>query len=274
MHASPVNAWCRLRMVACRSVAPGKLRRGIKQEFADSSRLLFADDFQQLDRSRWRIGMPWGRIHPGNLHQWYGDSAVRVNGGILHLDAIRAPLKLHVNGMDTIVPFQVGLIASEPGFSCRFGYFEISAKVPEAPATWPAFWLTPVNGWPPEIDIFEMYGRRTGKTINQTSMSLHYGTIEGGTKSQQIRFLWLPNDIHQRYYRYACLWEPHRIRYYFNGFLIGQIRLNRDLERYMNTEMYVVLNQSLHDKYLKYLPENMPVYSMEIDYIRVFALKQ
>jgi len=229
MHASPVNAWCRINMASMRIITPGKLRKGKNLLFADSSRLLFADDFQRLDRSRWQIGMPWGRIHPGNPHQWYGDSAVRVEGGILHLDGIRAPLKMQVNGADTVVPYQVGLITSYPGFTCRFGYFEISARIPEAPALWPAFWLTPVNGWPPEIDIFEMYGKRKGKSINRTSMSLHYGTIEGGTKSQQIRFLKLPNDIHNQYYRYACLWEPNRIRFYFNGYLIGQIRLNHDL---------------------------------------------
>jgi len=273
MHASPVNAWCRLNMVSMRIIKPGKLRKGKELTFADSSRILFADDFQQLDRSRWRIGMPWGRIHPGNPHQWYGDSVVRVENGVLFLDGIRAPLKMQVNGVDTIVPYQVGLIASEPGFSCRFGYFEISARIPEAPALWPAFWLTPVNGWPPEIDIFEMYGKKSGKSINRTSMSIHYGTIEGGTKSQQIRFLRLPDDINRKYYRYACLWEPNRIRFYFNGYLVGQVRLNPDLAAYLNTDMYVVLNQSFHDQYLQYLPSEMPIYSMEVDYIRVYALK-
>jgi beta-glucanase (GH16 family) len=273
IHASPVNAWCRLHMVANRLIAPGKLRRGKKLEFADSSLLLFADDFQSLDRSRWRIGMPWGRIHPGNPHQWYGDSAVRVEDGILKLDGIYAPLNMHVNGKDTIVPFQVGLITSYPGFSCRYGYFEINARVPASPAVWPAFWLTPVSGWPPEIDIFEMYGRKRGNTINRTSMSLHYGTIEGGTKSQQIRFLRLPGDIHKLYYRYACLWEPNRIRFYFNGFLIGQIRLNDDLSRYLETDMYVVLNQSFHDVYLPYLPLKVPASTLAVDYIRVYRLK-
>jgi beta-glucanase (GH16 family) len=180
---------------------------------------------------------------------------------------------MQVNGKDTIVPFQVGLITSDPGFSCRYGYFEIKARIPADPAVWPAFWLTPVSGWPPEIDIFEMYGRKHGRNINRTSMSLHYGTIEGGTKSQQIRFLGLPENIHTQFYRYACLWEPDRIRFYFNGFLIGQIRLNPDLARYLQTDMYVVLNQSFHDKYLQYLPSNMPASSLVVDYIRVYGLK-
>lgn len=272
MHASPVNAWCRVHMTSLRTFTPQRLRNGRILPFADSTRLLFDDGFQQLDRSRWRIGMPWGRIHPGNPHQWYGDSAVRIVDGILHLDGIHAPLKMQVAGKDTVVPFQVGLISSYPGFSCKYGYFEISAKIPEVPALWPAFWLTPVNGWPPEIDIFEMYGKKRGKSIRNTSMSLHYGTIEGGTKSQQIRFLRLPGDISKKYYRYACLWEPGRIRFYFNGFLIGQIRLNLDLAGYFNTDMYIVLNQSFHNKYVQYLPSNMPVYSLEVDYIRVFGL--
>jgi beta-glucanase (GH16 family) len=273
MHASPVNAWCRIKMAGMRTLAPGYLRQGKKSRWADSSLILFEDEFQALDRRRWRIGMPWGRIHPGNPHQWYGDSAVRIADGMLYLDGMRAPLRMQVNGKDTIVPFQVGLITSDPGFSCQYGYFEIKARIPAAPAVWPAFWLTPVSGWPPEIDIFEMYGRKHGRNINRTSMSLHYGTIEGGTKSQQIRFLGLPENIHTQFYRYACLWEPDRIRFYFNGFLIGQIRLNPDLARYLQTDMYVVLNQSFHDKYLQYLPSNMPASSLVVDYIRVYGLK-
>lgn len=274
MHTSPVNAWSRMQMTGMRLFAPDRLRKGRTLPYADSNRLLFSDEFHHLDRSRWRIGLPWGRIHPGNPHQWYGDSAVRIADGVLHLDGIRAPLKMVVKGKDTLVPFQVGLISSDPGFSCRYGYFEISAKIPEGPALWPAFWLTPVNAWPPEIDIFEMYGKKRGKSIHRTSMSLHYGTIEGGTKSQQIRFLRLPGDIDKRYYTYACLWEPRRIRYYFNGYLIGQIRLNTDLEHYLNTDMYVVLNQSFHNKYLQYLPSNMPVYTLAVDYIRIFGLNR
>lgn len=273
IHASPVNAWCRLQITGLRTLAPGQLHKGRELNFTDSSRLMFEDEFEQLDRMNWRIGMPWGRIHPGNPHQWYGDSAVRVSNGILHLDGIRAPVKIQVNGRDTMVPFQVGLVASDPGFSCRFGYFEILAKIPSGPAVWPAFWLTPTRGWPPEIDVFEMYGRKGKGSVRNTSMSLHYGTIEGGTKSQQVRFLKLPRDIDQRYYRYACLWEPDRIRFYFNGFLIGQMRLNHDLARYFDTDMYVVLNHSFHDKYLQYLPPHFQSSTLSIDYIRVFGLK-
>jgi hypothetical protein len=266
---SVVNGWARIKITGMRWVCRKRLMRGRAVRLSGQYDTVWVDQFDSLDRSKWRIGLPWGRIHPGHPHQWYSDEAVYCDSGVLHLSGFYAPQTLNVDGKDTMVPFQVGLISSDPGFSIRYGFFEISSQNPTGPAVWPAFWLTPVWGWPPEIDIFEMYGRTGKGSLHRTSMSLHYGTIEGRTKSQYIRFLRLPANTNRRFYRYACLWEEKRIRFYFNGFLIGQIRLNAHLRRYFASDMYVVLNNSFHDKYLHLLQKDGKSTDFRIEWLRV-----
>ena len=44
----------------------------------------------------------------------------------------------------------------------QFPEYEIKGefKAPQNPGTWPAFWLTGVSSWPPEIDILEFKGNK------------------------------------------------------------------------------------------------------------------
>jgi Beta-glucanase/Beta-glucan synthetase len=52
-------------------------------------------------------------------------------------------------------------------FKQQYGYFEIRSKMPNSTGTWPAFWLTGTQSWPPEIDIYEWYGGKTKKVLIQ-----------------------------------------------------------------------------------------------------------
>lgn len=62
------------------------------------------------------------------------------------------------------IEYYTGRINTGETWSQTYGYFEIVAKVPEGRGHWPAFWLAPADEeWPPEIDIFEAYGRGVDK---------------------------------------------------------------------------------------------------------------
>jgi galactan endo-beta-1,3-galactanase len=57
--------------------------------------------------------------------------------------------------------YRSGTIFAKPTFAVAAGGgFDISASfiAPTTKGTWPAFWLTAVSGWPPEIDIAEWKG--------------------------------------------------------------------------------------------------------------------
>lgn len=57
--------------------------------------------------------------------------------------------------------YKSGTIYAKPTFTCALGGgYDITASfiAPTTKGTWPAFWLTAVSGWPPEIDIAEWKG--------------------------------------------------------------------------------------------------------------------
>jgi len=122
----------------------------------------FSEDFDTLDvsargpGSRWTAHVPWG----GD----FGDARFAdpvegfpftIEDGVLRIEARK------VSGR-----WQSGLIASVDqhfqGFSQRFGYFEIHARMPEGEGVWPAFWLVGIDRSKAtaEIDVLEYYGAK------------------------------------------------------------------------------------------------------------------
>lgn len=265
------NLAFRGRMSWLRSVNRQRLYQGRNVDLDSAYQRVFEDDFDTFDRNKWRVGQPWGNIHPGDMHQWYSEAAIRADSGLLRLLAVHRPARVNVLGRDTIVPFQVGLICSDISFSTLYGYFELRCKLPSGPAVWPAFWLAPVHGWPPEIDIFEMYGKRTGRSIRRVTNSLHFGNIEAGNKGQHITGIRLPADTDKRFYTYACLWKFDCIEFYVNGFLVRRIRLNHKLAEEFRTPMYIIINNGLQASYLRACQRPMQGTALELDYLRVYV---
>ena len=123
-------------------------------------RCVFEDNFDSLNTVIWGKGQPWGKFQGENPHQYFSDSMIACKNGLLYLRGGYKPELFAIGDTHKIIPYAVGLVNTYPGFSDTFGYYSIRAKLPSGAATWPAFWLTGKNAWPPEIDIFEMYGER------------------------------------------------------------------------------------------------------------------
>jgi beta-glucanase (GH16 family) len=238
---------------------------------SDKYSLAFEDNFDSLNTQIWQLGQPWGRFHGQLPHQYYGDSEVFVKNGILYLQNRFAPKVFHQGDSLITIPYGTGLINTYHSKEFTYGYFSIRSKNPSGPATWPAFWLTGKNNWPPEIDIFEMYGRSNGRSVHEQTMTLHFGKIETNTKTHLMKSVQLRKDTDTAFHIYSCLWQPGRITFYTDGLKVRTIKLNRWMEQFYKEPMYLIVNNAIDHRYLKYIDNSKLPVSLEVDWIRVYT---
>lgn len=243
-------------------------------ENSEKYKLVFEDNFDSFNTVYWRIGQPWGDFHGQEAHQYYNnDTAVKISNGNLILYNLFSPRKFKIGDSFKSIPYAMGIINGYFGQSYQYGYFAIRSKNPTGPATWPAFWLTGKYNWPPEIDIFEMYGRCNGNSIHEQTMTLHFGKIENKTKSLLTKSFQLPNNTDTSFHIYACLWEPGKISFFTDAVLIKTITLDNWMQQFYNEPMYLVINNSIDKNYIRCLkPEHLPQ-SFVVDWVKVYQLK-
>ena len=160
---------CRSRAAGCLSlllVACAGAGSRVSAETLDLSNYVetFSDEFKTLDISAWGPGTRWIAHTP-----WHGDFGEAAftdpgPGGPF----TRTPEGLRITAARTAEGGWVsGLICSmdrdgpgQRGFAQRYGYFEMTARLPEGSGTWPAFWLvgTDKSTSSAEIDVIEFYG--------------------------------------------------------------------------------------------------------------------
>jgi len=283
----------------------------ILPEEAKDYQLVFEDNFDTFNPAVWSKGQPWGRFHPDNAHQFYGDSQVFVADGKLHLlneprpypiiienqpkgdvervyramnetNLIQKDLvqmqRVNATGSDTgklavMIPYSVGVVNTFHSQNFTYGYFAVRSKNPSGPATWPAWWLTGKNNWPPEIDIFEMYGKSTGDAVNNQTMTVHTGKIETHTKQMMMKKLRVSEDTDSSFHIYACLWTPKKIDFYTDGNKVKSIRFNRWMAQFLKEPMYLVLNNALENTYIPQLIESGNKTSdFQVDWVKVYQL--
>lgn len=233
-------------------------------------KLTFYDHFDSFDKNKWRKGQPWGAFHPGFPHQYYLDSSVYTKNGNLYLDGAFKPKKFDVFGKDSMIPYGVGLVITDNSFRQKFGYFEIRSKNPSGPATWPAFWLTGTYSWPPEIDIFEMYGKRKGHRIHFRQTNIHWGEDGKKSKGELINGMKLSPDTDSMFHIYGCNWTSKSISFYTDGILTRKIKLNKKMQHWFNQPMVVIINNSIDHRYLKYIDNKKLPTHFVIDYVKVY----
>ncbi|MDT0343516.1 LamG domain-containing protein [Streptomyces litchfieldiae] len=122
--------------------------------------------YQSLE-ANWNYLYPWGSDHNGSARMYGSPSDhnhIYLSGGVLTLQATRInwnegnssstphlPIRYHSGAIHA--KHQVLVNDQFPNYEVK-GEFQ----APSAPGTWPAFWLTGVNSWPPESDILEFKG--------------------------------------------------------------------------------------------------------------------
>ncbi|CCF39550.1 glycoside hydrolase family 16, partial [Colletotrichum higginsianum] len=110
----------------------------------------------------WNYLYPWGTDHNGGARM--NKDNVKFDSGVLTLTAN----KININYLS-------GAVHAKEHFNVSLGGgydFSAELRATTTKGTWPAFWLTAVQGWPPEIDMAEWKG--SGKisfnTFNTSSV--------------------------------------------------------------------------------------------------------
>jgi beta-glucanase (GH16 family) len=132
---------------------------------------------------------------------------------------------------------------------------------------WPAFWLVPVNQWPPEIDIMEWQG--VGPRVD--IVTVHWKDDQGRPQASSTGVdtgvnLW------EAYHTYGADWEPDAITWYFDGKPIKRFAQKRLIP---NVPMIVILNLAIggwepgqHSPQARDFPA-----TFSIDYVRIWNRK-
>jgi hypothetical protein len=109
----------------------------------------------------WNYLYPWGTDHNGAARMTR--SQVSLSNGVLTLTAKRVDGEKPAThgGKQIPIRYQSGAVHAKEHFNVSpgGGYdFAGEFRATTTKGTWPAFWLTGVNSWPPEVDMAEWKG--------------------------------------------------------------------------------------------------------------------
>lgn len=238
--------------------------RGHMTQLPDGTRKLYPD------RSRWAFNFLPGSRWPdsyGDGTNWLegnGESQVylspftgMVRGRVVPLPLRYDPFTITPEGLEIKAAelsaeqqrayqvgghrrFGSGLLRSHESFT--YGRIRLIAKLPDAPGTWPAFWLLPkAFVWPPEIDVFE--GMVWGKHTEQ----IHIGLVTRKGEQDGIgQWEDLGVNPSQGFHEYGVDWTEQEIIFYFDG---------RELARQptppsFRQPMYLLINVAVGGKWV------------------------
>ena len=214
--------------------------------------------FNTLDRETWDTCEGTSRKGNGEK-EIYRDSAVSVSGGILSLTAWEESY----NDGEWQFDYVSGSIDSVISVTPSYGWIEGRIRIPRGQGLWPAFWLFPVDTWPPEIDIIEILGHQPERVY----MTFHW--LDDAGEHQSDGDSYDGPDYSEDFHVFSVKWEPGRLEWYIDGALV------RTLENpYIDdTPMRIVANLAVGGYWPGYSDETTVFPTvMEVDYIRLCRL--
>ena len=211
--------------------------------------MVFNDEFDgtKLDKSKWNPTYNWGHTH--NHRAYCVEENVSVADGKL---IIKGEAKRHPDAPATCksgdktysLDYTSGAIDTRGKFEVKYGYIEGRFKMPKQLGTWPAFW-TLQDGWPPEIDIFEVPHSR-----NEHHYYLHYTKTDwyaqhGSAWDHEASFGGVHKgpDKSADFHNYGIEWDDKYMRFYFDDKLVASY--NRPAELSQTTAQYIIVNLAI-----------------------------
>lgn len=193
-------------------------------------------DYGALE-SAWNYRYPWGSDHNGTARMYASPSDhnhAYLESGVLVLKASRISWDEGNSSSDPYLPirYHSGAIHSKMRLTVTDQYPQWEVKgefqAPSAGGTWPAFWLTGADSWPPESDILEYKGDARN----------WFNTYDGGWENTVV-----PVSDPGAWHEYRA-WIAKvngtdvDIHYYLDGTWVGQHRGSN----FAGSPMHLILN--------------------------------
>ena len=249
--------------------------------FKSGRTLTFNDDFNKVSwstgkESKWLIGESYGLFHENKLAVHYG--APELYGDSYAKFTVKFKQKsFYLNSKSITIPFEASLLSSAYSLKQQYGRFECRCTIPHDRGVWPAFWLWGET-WPPEIDVFELYGGKKGRTAAVQELCVHYGNDSEGKKNiggKKIRvekrnekFL----DALPQFHEFAVEWTPDKIEFFTDSIKVYEFSDKKILDKWFNVDtakMQMIINHSIKDHIVK--SNEIDYYSeFFVDYIRAY----
>ena len=192
--------------------------------------LTFEDDFRSInsishgntyDGAKWYNGVEQccmsdiggsGAMYPTKL----GD--VSVNPYSISDDGLN--ITLSRKGANWYSGILTSVDKSGRGFAQKYGYFEIRAKLPSGPGTWPAFWMKSATNLSTqdnigEIDIFEQYGK-----FPEAFCTTYHDWSKRTTPYYNCKNR--TPDLTEDFHTWGLLWTESEMIVYFDGKKINE----------------------------------------------------
>ncbi len=223
---------------------------------------VYETDFSSLPSKDWRTSHIWGWVAVDvNLKakEYTGlkkFSKPTLEG--LKLECKHKPISIDTTQHDFLhhVPSPLniewgrGMVESK--FSYKYGIFSSDIILPKnVHNIWPAFWLTGLTNWPPEIDIIEAYSGKDGKYrsgwLNLKNRAFK-PNIYFKKRGKTVNYKTYPchiKDFGKGPINFTLWWEKDFIRIYYAYELVMEVTNKKILEQ-MDEPMKVIFNNGTH----------------------------
>lgn len=170
-----------------------------------------------------------GRTQVGNGETGYygtvdmGAFSRTDEGLVLSSRRLDRPMKVGSPAME--YPFLAAMLSGHktPETYFKYGSVEWVVKMPNRKGSWPALWLVPTGGWPPEIDVYEGFGYNGSWVFaSDLSTNLHGGSNQNRTFTRpamrmKMSSFGLPNTLDSAFHRFAVTVDEQWITMFVDG---------------------------------------------------------
>ena len=263
-----MNLLLRIRYYLIRTLFPKRLKNYSPID-KKGRELTFCEEFVgkswNTPGARWKVGGSH-LYHPKRLQVWYGEPMLRDGKGVFFCKHNPRTLWAYHFQEYITFPYETSRLTSLQ--KQKYGRFECRMTLPKEPFSWSAFWLWGPP-WPPEIDVIETYGRKSGKDHRIMEINLHYGDRVNHKQMSPWRIkVDSPKNLSKRFYEFALEWSPDRMDFFIDSVRVFSYTNKKILHKYFNQGMWIVVNNSIWDQ----IGENLEYYSeFEVDYVRAYT---